>query len=52
MLLKSHMSAESRPFAVIQVGIRIASNPAIDGFPRTLWTRVTLWQRAKNPLLR
>jgi len=51
MLLKSHNGIESSPFAVIQVGLRIASNLRVSGFSRSGVTRVTLSQRAKNPLL-
>jgi hypothetical protein len=41
---KSHSS-------LIQVGLRIASNLPFAGFPRIPKARVTLAQRAKNPLL-
>jgi hypothetical protein len=51
MLLKSHMDGESSPVRRIQVGLRIASNLRVSGFSRSGVTRVTLSQRAKNPLL-
>jgi hypothetical protein len=50
LLLKNHNDKESGPFLPIQVVVRIVSLSSFDRFARGPASRVTLTQRAKNPL--